>query len=274
MHDPMLPRPFLVAEIGQETPDTVSMMLVPADAGPVVFWPGQFSMLYVFGIGEVPISISGDPENNGALHFTIRAVGAVTGALTEMEVGQTIGVRGPYGSGWPLHAEEERDLVIVAGGIGLAPLRPAVHYALSHRDDFRAVSLVYGARTPGDMLYPDELHEWRSRFDLDVEITVDRAEDYWRGNVGVVTQLLTRIGFEPERTTALVCGPEVMMRATARALLAAGVGAEDIAVSLERNMKCAIGFCGHCQLGPEFLCKDGPVLSYGRMAQSLLVVEL
>lgn len=272
--DPMLPAPFVVVHRSEETADTVTLRVQPQGEAPTAFHPGQFSMVYAVGVGEVPISISGDPGLEGFLEYTIRGVGGVTNALCRLGPGDVLGVRGPYGAGWPLEEAHGRDLVIVAGGIGLAPLRPAVSYALAHRDRFDALSLLYGARTPEDLLFNPRLHEWRSRFDIEVEVTVDRGAPGWMGDVGVVTQLFTRVPFEPERTTALVCGPEVMMRAAARRLLAYGVSPADINVSLERNMKCGIGLCGHCQLGTDFLCKDGPVFSYERAGPWMEVAEL
>lgn len=272
--DPMLPAPFMVVHRIEETADTVTLRVQPQGEATTMFAPGQFSMLYAVGIGEVPISISGDPAFPGFLEYTIRAVGGVTNALSRLGAGDLLGVRGPYGTGWPLNGAVGRDLVIVGGGIGLAPLRGTVHHALAHRDQYNTVSLLYGARTPDDLLFNVQLHEWRSRFDIGVEVTVDRGGGSWLGDVGVVTQLLTRVPFEPSRVTALVCGPEVMMRATARRLQADGVATSDISVSLERNMKCGIGLCGHCQLGSAFLCRDGPVVPYATAEPWMEVAEL
>ena len=260
--EPMLPTFFGVVARTEETADTVSLRVQPQGEATTEFEPGQFSMLYVGGVGEVPISISGDPGFAGFLEYTIRGVGAVTDALTRLGPGELLGVRGPYGVGWPIDDALGRDLILIAGGIGLAPLRPALLYALANRDRFDSVALLYGARTPDDLLFNFNLHEWRSRFDIEVEVTVDRGGPGWMGDVGVVTQLLTRVPFDPERTTAMVCGPEVMMRAAARQLQSHGVATTDINVSLERNMQCGIGLCGHCQLSTHLLCRDGPVVSY------------
>lgn len=272
--EPLLSSVFSVVARHEETADTVTLRVQPQSVGETAFRPGQFSMLYAFGVGEVPISISGDPGFSGFLEYTIRSVGAVTAALTALGPGDLIGVRGPYGIGWPIEAAAGRDLIIMAGGIGLAPLRPAVMHALSHRNQFGAVTLLYGARSPVDLLYNFDLHEWRSRFDIEVEVTVDRGDPSWMGDVGVVTQLLTRAPFEPGNTTALVCGPEVMMRAASRQLQSHGVAVGDIAVSLERNMKCGVGLCGHCQLGTHLLCRDGPVVSYEVAERWMEVAEL
>jgi NAD(P)H-flavin reductase len=274
LRDPMLPAPFVVVDRTEETADTVTLRVQPVGAAETTFDPGQFSMLYAVGVGEVPISISGDPGFAGFLEYTIRSVGAVTNALTSLRPGDHLGLRGPFGIGWPLESGFGRDLVIVAGGIGLAPLRPVVLHALAHRDRFNAVSLLYGARTPHDLLFNFELHGWRARFDIEVEVTVDRGSADWMGDVGVVTQLLNRVLFEPENTTAMVCGPEVMMRAAARQLQSHGVATADIAVSLERNMKCGIGLCGHCQLSTHLLCRDGPVVAYRLAEPWMEVAEL
>ena len=270
----MLPQPFVVVHRARETEDTVTLRVQPEAEGNTTFAPGQFSMLYTLGVGEVPISISGGPGFDGFLEYTIRGVGAVTDALCSLGPGDILGVRGPYGIGWPLTEAEGKDLVIVAGGIGLAPLRPAVLHALANRERFNAVSLLYGARTPADLLFASQLHEWRGRFDIEVEVTVDRGDDQWRGDVGVATQLLTRVPFDPAQTLALACGPEVMMRAAARSLQSHGVASDAVYVSLERNMQCGIGICGHCQLSTHLLCRDGPVVRYDIANRWMEVAEL
>lgn len=262
----MLPHPYRVRRVRREIQETCTLELVPDDgAAGLSFAPGQFTMLYVFGVGEVPISISGDPARPQALVHTVRAVGAVTRALRQLRRGDVVGVRGPFGSSWPLEEAQGNDVVLVAGGIGLAPLRPAVYALLSRRDKYGRILLLYGARTPQDVLYAHELEQWRGRFDLDVEITVDSAGASWRGQVGVVTTCIAKAAFDPFNTVAMVCGPEVMMRFTVLELQRRGVEAGHIFVSMERNMKCALGFCGHCQFGPTFICKDGPVLRYDRI---------
>jgi NAD(P)H-flavin reductase len=260
----MCPRPFILSATARETGDTFTLTLGPAGGGSFPFSPGQFNMLYVFGVGEAPISISGDPARPKVVIHTIRAVGSVTRALQRLERGALVGVRGPFGSGWPMDQAHGRDLVIVAGGIGLAPLRPVLYHVLLHRGLYGRVVLLYGARTPKDLLYGRELRSWRSRFDVDVEVTVDRAGADWQGSVGVVTKLVERSPFDATNATAFVCGPEVMIRFTAMALARRGVSSADLFVSVERNMRCAVGFCGHCQLGPHFVCRDGPVFPYER----------
>jgi NAD(P)H-flavin reductase len=253
-----------VRSVVRELDDTVTLEIDPPFDG-WSFSPGQFTMLYAFGVGEVPISISGDPGDPDRLVQTIRAVGPVTDALTSVAPGDVIGVRGPFGTSWPNPRAEGRDLVIVTGGIGLAPLRPAILEALEHRDRYRNVTLMYGARSPGELLFAAQLQEWRGRFDFEVLITVDHGDAAWRGPVGVVTSLIGRASFDPETAVAFVCGPEIMMRFTIQELERTGIAEERLFVSMERNMKCGIGLCGHCQLGPFFVCKDGPVLSCAEM---------
>ena len=264
--NPMRPTPWRVAKTRRETHDTFTMTLEPqARGGEFEFTPGQFNMLYVFGVGEAPISVSGNPENPERLIHTVRAVGPVTNAMRKLRTGDAIGVRGPFGVGWPVREAHGRDIVIIAGGIGLAPLRPALYRILAHREQFGTVAILYGARSSEDILYRKELERWRARFDLEVAATVDHADASWRGAVGVVTTLISKASFDPGHTTAFVCGPEVMMRFTAQALNKRGLPSSDIYISMERNMKCAIGFCGHCQFGPHFICKDGPVYPYNEL---------
>jgi NAD(P)H-flavin reductase len=264
---PMFPQLYTVVRALKETHDTFTFELEPVSSRISSFAPGQFNMLYVFGVGEVPISISGDPARPEVLVHTIRAVGTVTQAMRKLKHGDMLGVRGPFGSHWPIEEAVGNDLVIVAGGIGLAPLRPVIYHVLANRDKFGKVALLYGARTPQDLLYTRQLEHWRSRFDFQVEVTLDSAARGWRGNVGVVTTLIPGEQFDPSHTVAMICGPEVMMRFTIIELQKRGVADEAIFISMERNMKCGIGLCGHCQLGPTFICKDGPVYTYDRLSE-------
>jgi len=275
--EPMVPRPFFVRRVTREIHDTVTVDVEPVEqAGEFSFAAGQFNMLYLFGLGEVPISISSDPAKPRVLAHTVRAVGPVTNALCRLKRGEVLGVRGPFGSGWPLREAVGGDVVIVAGGIGLAPLRPILYHLLAHRDQYGRIVLLYGARTPRDLLYERDLARWRGRFDVQIEATVDAADtgDGWRGHVGVVTTLIPRAEFDPAETTAVVCGPEVMMRYTIADLQKRGLPPDRVYLSMERNMKCAIGLCGHCQFGPTFVCKDGPVFRYDRIAPLLKVREI
>ncbi len=273
--NPMLPVPHRITKVWRETEDIFSMVLEPANGErPMRYAPGQFNMLWQFGVGEVAISISGDPAGGDRLIHTVRAVGSVTREMQRLKKGAVIGVRGPFGTPWPVDQARGHDVVIVAGGLGLAPLRPAWLELLRNRDQYGRIILIYGARTPKDLLYPDLLREWKARGDAAVEVTVDAAPVSWRDNVGVVTTLIPRARFEPEATIAMVCGPEAMMRFVAIELRKRGVASPNVYLSMERSMKCAIGFCGHCQFGPHFVCKDGPVLPYDRMERIFNIREI
>jgi len=244
---------------------TYRMILEPAEeAAAYDFAPGQFNMLYVPGLGESAISHSGDPAVRGEMWHTIREAGNVTRALARLPVGATLGLRGPFGTSWPVEELTGRDVVIVAGGIGLAPLRPLLYTLLHRRGEFGRISLLTGARTADGLLYSGEYDRW-SR-DMDLQLTVDRATPGWTGPVGVVTLLLQRLKLpDPGNTRIVTCGPDVMMQYVARTAEGRGIAAEHIRVSLERNMQCAAGLCGHCQLGPEFVCQDGPVFRYDQV---------
>ncbi len=221
--DPMLPRPFVVTRTHQDTRDTYTLALEPLDGEPLAFSAGQFTMLHAFGVGEVPISISGDPTRPGPLLHTIRNVGSVTAALATAPAGTVLGVRGPFGTGWDVTDGKGGDVVIVAGGIGLAPLRPAILELIAERDQYDRVVLLYGARTPEDILFGDDLFRWAEQNGIVVEVTVDNGQHAWHGRVGLVTQLVARAGFDAAHSLALVCGPEVMMRYSAQALADRGV---------------------------------------------------
>lgn len=273
--DPMLPEPYRMRRVRRETSDTYTLELEPAHGGEALrFAPGQSTMLYAYGVGEVPISICGDPARRDVLKQTVRAVGAVTRALVSSRPGTMIGVRGPFGSTWPVDEALGHDVLVIPGGIGLPPLRPAIYQMLAARERYGSISLLYGARTPGDLVFRRELERWRGRLDWDVTVTVDRATGAWRGNVGVVTTLIPRARFDPASTVALVCGPEIMMRFVAQELEQRGVPAEKIYLSMERNMKCFIGLCGHCQFGPSLICRDGPILPFSRLRGLLATREV
>lgn len=269
----MVPRLFRLVGRRQDTADTFTLLLEPNDGVPLTFIPGQFTMLSAFGVGEVPISVSGDAQVAVPLQHTVRDVGAVTHALARASVGDVLGVRGPYGTGWDVADAHGRDVVFVAGGIGLAPLRPAVLEVLSHREDFGRVVLLYGARSPEELLFVDELKQWEGQ-GIEVLVTVDYGRESWPGRVGLVTTLITRAGFDPMSALALICGPEVMMRHTALALVGRGVRSNRIRVSLERNMRCGVGLCGHCQFRELFVCVDGAVLPYAQVTGLLGLREV
>ena len=282
MAGPMVPALYTVEHYKKETYDTFTIGLRPSPAPPdrvagasrFDYIPGQFNMVYVFGMGEVPLSISGDPGGRGLLTHTTRAVGAVTMAMSALREGDMVGVRGPFGSHWPMEQARGKDVVLVAGGIGLAPLRSVMLEMLAERTFFRRLILLYGMRSPRDMLFREELKKWKSQPGVQVYTTVDRSTPSWRGSVGVVTKLIPQIPFEPRHTIAMICGPEVMMHFSADALKQRGVSEEDIYLSMERNMKCAVGLCGHCQFGPHFICKDGPVYPYDRLLPFLRKPEI
>ncbi|MCA1780691.1 MAG: FAD/NAD(P)-binding protein [Dermatophilaceae bacterium] len=265
LDDAMVPRLFRVQRTRRDTRDTFTLELAPVEGGPLRFEAGQFTMLHAWGVGEVPISISGDPTVDGLLEHTIRNVGSVTRALVATGRGDVIGVRGPFGTGWEVERGEGGDAVFIAGGIGLAPLRPALLQVAAHRGRYNRVLLLYGARTPEDILFAPDLARWQDECDIEVAVTVDNGPHDWRGRVGFVTQLVPRAGFDPSHTTAYVCGPEVMMRSCALALRDRGVRADRLRLSMERNMKCGVGLCGHCQLRELFLCVDGPVLGFDQL---------
>lgn len=228
------------------------------------FGYGQFNMLYLPGYGEAAISISSNPERPELIGHTIRFVGNVTRAVSRLRVGDQVGVRGPFGTAWPVESCRGCDLVIAAGGIGLAPLRPVIYRVLNHRQDFGRVVVMYGARTPKDLLYTEEYALWEEH-DIEVMVTVDRADQDWNGQIGVVPILFYRSRFDTQNTRVFSCGPEIMMRFVVYEGLARRISPENIYLSLERNMKCGQGFCGHCQMGPYFVCKDGPVFRFDQL---------
>lgn len=269
----MAPVPYRVRSRVAESKDSATLCLEPLGHPLRAPQPGEFMMLYAFGVGEVAISISGDPHvTDGSITHTVRAVGAVSRALHDAAPGTVIGVRGPFGTTWGLAEAAGRDLVMVAGGVGLCPLRPAILGALAERARYGRMMLVVGARSRADFLFAAELETWAGDPQIELHVTVDVPVQGWRGEVGLVTDPLRRLTLEPGRTTAFLCGPEPMLRSAADALVAQGLAAGDIRVSLERNMQCGIGRCGHCQLGPLLLCRDGPVVGYD-VAGPLLAVE-
>jgi len=275
---PMVPAPFVVTAKRQDTLDTWTLELAPREGAPLRFAPGQFTMLSAFGAGEVPISISGDPDREGPLVHTVRAVGLATSAICRAAPGEVLGVRGPFGRPWPVADLRAADIVIVAGGIGLAPLRPAILALLTRREHYGRLVLLYGGRSPDQLLYPEELEQWAER-GLEVAVTVDSAGPEWLGHVGVVPRLLARTladarPADSRGPLALLCGPEVMMRFTVAALSQHGIGSDRVYASMERNMQCGIGHCGHCQLGGTLVCRDGPVYAWNELERWLAIREL
>lgn len=266
--DPWLPLPARILEVVHENFNTrtFKMQIVDPEVRRAYrFLPGQFNMLYAPGIGEAAISISSDPETPELLEHTIRLVGSVTRGIDRLSAGGIVGLRGPFGRGWPIERFDGHDIVMVAGGIGLAPLRPVIHWILRRRDRVRRAMLLFGCRTPADRLFVDELERWTSDRVIDVLVTVDNATGEWVGPVGVVTKLLQRVKVNADRTLVLVCGPRVLNRTAAWNLLQLHVPSDQLYVSLERNMNCGFGRCGHCQYGSKFVCKDGPVFCFSEV---------
>ena len=270
----MMSLPYRVSAKHRETRDTWTLELEPEGEAIAPLAPGQFTMLYAFGAGEVPISTSANLTTPGPLVHTVRAVGAATRAICAAEPGDLLGVRGPFGTAWPVREAEGRDVVLLAGGIGLAPLRPVIHHVLEYRGRYGRLAILYSGRAPHELLYLEQLAAWGELRDVGVQITVDQATPDWRGDVGVVTTMIRRAEFDGTHALAMICGPEIMMRFTRAALSDRGMTTADIYVSLERSMKCAVGHCGHCQLGPMFVCKDGPVFRQDTVERLMMVREL
>jgi NAD(P)H-flavin reductase len=268
---PMHPTVVRVRTYRRETHDVFTLVIELPEGHQ--FSPGQFHMMYVFGVGEIPISVSGGSAARRELVATVRAVGSVTRAMSRLRAGDSLGLRGPFGSSWPLADAERHDVLIVAGGMGMVPLRPVVNHVVKYRSRFGRVALLYGARSPRDILFSKEVEKWRGRFNLQALVTVDSADAGWHGHVGVVTTLFHLAEFDPHRTVVMTCGPEVMMRFALREIEQRGIADDRVYVSMERNMQCAVGFCGHCQFGPSFVCMDGPVFRFDRIKPCVVVRE-
>jgi NAD(P)H-flavin reductase len=236
------------------------------------FKPGQFNMLTVPGYGEAAISISSNMLDRDKIGHTIRMTGNLTNAISRLKLGDTVGIRGPYGSAWPIIESKGKDIYMAAGGIGLPPMRPIIYHIIKNRTDYGKVVLLYGARTPQDLQFTNEYDIWRTA-DIEVMITVDRADENWEGSVGVVPLMFYRLRMDPHNSIAFTCGPEIMMRFVIYEALARRIPSENIYASFERNMRCGFGSCGHCQLGPYFVCKDGPVFSYKQLESFFNVEE-
>ena len=272
--DPMVePRIHVVRSVTPETPGVITLDVIPLDGAPTPFLPAQSGMLGAFGIGEVPISISSSTAVTDHHEYTIRRVGAVTTALCDLRPGNQLTIRGPFGKPWDLDTLPD-DVVIAAGGIGLAPLRAAVHALLDAAPGRprRRLTLVVGARHSEDLLYAREYDDWRAR-GLDVVTTIDVAEAGRSGRVGLIPDIVATLDIDWANAAALLCGPDIMMRLTADRLIDLGMAPGAIQLTLERNMQCATGRCGHCQLGPVLVCRDGPVVTYPEIADAMRVRE-
>ncbi len=270
MVNKLQPKIYRVKSNIRETHDTFTLVLA-ADDAPQTFLPGQFNMLYLYGVGESAISLSGNPGNSQEIVHTIRSVGYVTNGLKKLKEGDEIGIRGPFGSSWPL-SKTECDVLIIAGGVGLAPLRSALYALLQKRAHYNKITLLYGARTPDEILYQQEMEEWR-RQGIEVKVSVDTADVTWKGSVGVVTRLIEK-NIDSSNTLVFLCGPEIMLKFAIHELHRAKIEPQNIHMAMERNMQCAVGFCGHCQYGPYFICKDGPIFSYEHIRPWLNIKEL
>lgn len=227
--------------------------------------PGQFVEVSVFGIGEAPISVTSAPSANGTFELCLRKLGNVTGALHRLEVGAKVGIRGPFGNGFPMDEMKGRDILFVAGGLGIIPLRSVINDVLNHRGEYGEVTVLYGAKTPQELLFPEERETWASREDLEYHVTVDRRDETWKGHVGVIPTLFPAIDLDPRNTVACVVGPPIMYRFVVLECLNAGITDHDIILSLERRMKCGVGKCGHCQINHKYVCQDGPVFRYAEL---------
>lgn len=269
----MMPALYQIKSIEHETHSIFTLTLSKQDDGPgMSFLPGQFNMLYQYGFGEVAISISGDPSKSGPLVHTIQAVGSVTNSLQKLQPGDWIGVRGPYGTHWPI-ANHKGDVLVIAGGVGLAPLRSALYQLAAQKKPRQKITVLYGTRTPEDIVYRKDMEQWKQQ-GIDIEVTVDHADEHWPGHVGVVTTLIGKNLPDPERSLVCICGPEIMMKYAILELMHAKINENNIYLAMERNMQCAVGFCGHCQYGPYFICKDGPIFSYSKLKYWLAIKEL
>ncbi|WP_126452955.1 FAD/NAD(P)-binding protein [Sulfuriflexus mobilis] len=270
MSNPYLPWEAEILETIQESPSlfTLRLQLTDAEAQQrYSFEPGQFNMLYLHGVGEVPISIVSDPRDESVIDHTIRAVGRVTRGLAQLKAGARIGLRGPYGRGWPMHAAEKRDVVVITGGLGCAPVVSVINYVSRRRERFGHLNIVQGVKHSSDFIWRERYDAWRALPDTNVLLAADAGEALWPWHVGHVTDLFDQLRFDPARVSVMMCGPEGMMHVVIKHMLGAGVGKCDMWLSMERNMQCALGHCGHCQYGEKFICRDGPVFCYEQIEE-------
>jgi len=259
---PFLPRAAKIVAAEQFTPKEKWFRLVDQDGAPLAHPPMSFVQVSVFGVGEAPISVCSSPTREQAFELCVRGVGSVTNAMQKLDVGDTLGIRGPFGNGFDADLHKGQDFLFVAGGLGLAPARSLIQYVLDKRQDFGRVTILVGARTPADLLFQDDIQEWVSRPDVDTHVTVDRPAEGWDGNVGVITTLFKRVKINPSTTMAVIIGPPIMFKFAVLEALAAGVPESRCICSLERRMKCGLGWCGHCQIRNVYVCKEGPVFTY------------
>ena len=272
MINPYLPAEAQIVERVQESPTIFTLRLRFTDPElheTYRFAPGQFNMVYLYGVGEVAISIVSDPEDEHLYDHTIRIVGRVTRGLAQLKQGDTVGIRGPFGRGWPLARAEGRDVLIVTGGLGCAPVVSVINYVIKRRPRFGRLTIMQGVKHSDDLLWRERYHQWSRMPDTQVVVAADRGGRQWPWRIGRVIEMFNEIQLEPSQTIAMMCGPEGMMKAAIDRLLARGVAENMLFVSMERNMQCAVGHCGHCQYGGRFVCKDGPVFSYDQVKVSM-----
>lgn len=270
MADLYLPHVATILGIRDETPDTKTYTLRlrdPHQHDAFGYLPGQFVELSVFGIGEAPFCFASSPTRRESFQTTVRRTGRLTDALHRLGTGEEVGIRGPCGNGFDLQGARGRDLLFVAGGIGLPPLRGLIWNVLDEREQFGEVTILYGARTPADLVYKDELEVWAERADVSFHVTVDRGAPGWDGNVGMVPTLFEKVTLHPETTLAYVCGPPIMIKFVIQDLLMRGFAEEAVISTLERTMQCGVGKCNHCAIGHRTICRDGPVFSYRQMKE-------
>jgi len=266
--NPYLPEEAMIIERIQEGPDLFTLRLEltnPAFQSSYTFQPGQFNMLYLYGVGEIPISIVSDPENSQIIDHTIRVVGRVTKGFAKLKTGDRIGIRGPYGQGWPMLESQHKDIVIITGGLGCAPAVSMINYIEQRRDSFARLNIIQGVKHCCDLIWKERYEKWSTLPNTKVLLAADSGEAIWPWHIGPVTALFDQLEFEPENVVVMMCGPEGMMHVVCDHMLDRCVPASQLFLSMERNMQCAIGHCGHCQYGDQFICKDGPVFSYDKI---------
>jgi sulfite reductase subunit B len=272
-----IPRPAVIENVKNLTYDTrlYKLKFKNKSKGNSInendYRPGQFVQVSVLGAGEAPISICSSPSQKGCFELCVRDVGLVTGALASLKKGDELGIRGPYGNSFPIDELRGQDLIFIAGGIGLAPLRSAINYVVDNKDDYGQVTILYGARTKEDIVFASELDQWSRQKAFEVFTTIDKPQDGWTGNVGVVTTLIDKIKNQ-SNVRAFVCGPPIMIHFTIKELLDAGWAEQDIIATLERHMKCGVGKCGHCYIGGKYVCTDGPVFTYAQINEMAVEV--
>ncbi len=262
---PYQPHEAIILERIQEAPNLFTLRLKFTDStiqDDYEFEPGQFNMLYLYGVGEIAISIVSDPEDSHIIDHTIRVLGRVTNGMANLKTGDRIGLRGPYGRGWPMLESKHKDVVLVTGGLGCAPVVSAINYIEQRREEFGRLNIVQGVKHSDDFIWKDRYDKWRELPDTRVLLAADVGDPVWPWHIGLVTSLFDQLEFDPENVSVMICGPEGMMKATCHHMLDKQVAASQLFLSMERNMQCAIGHCGHCQYGSQFICKDGPVFSY------------